>query len=77
MTRGVVYKTTDGGKNWKAIWRGENLARYIWIDPRDTDVLYISTGIFDREAKNSDPENRIPGGEGVLNPRMAVRRGIR
>jgi len=66
LTRGVVYKTKDGGKNWKAIWRGENLARYIWIDPRDRDVLYISTGIFDREANNSDPEKRLPGGEGIL-----------
>ena len=46
MTRGVVYKTIDGGKNWKAIWRGENLVRYVWINPRDTDVLYISTGIL-------------------------------
>jgi len=52
-TRGVVYKTTDGGENWVAVWRGDNLARYIWIDPRNPDVLYVSTGIFDREAANS------------------------
>jgi photosystem II stability/assembly factor-like uncharacterized protein len=66
LTRGVVYKTMDGGRNWKAVWRGENLARYIWIDPRNTNVLYISTGIFDREANNSDPIKGIPGGEGIL-----------
>ena len=66
LTRGVVYKTINGGMNWQAIWRGENLARYVWIDPRDTDVIYISTGIFDREANNSDPEKRLPGGEGIL-----------
>jgi len=65
-TRGVVYRTTDGGKTWNAIWRGDNLARYVWVDPRDSDVIYISTGIFDREAANSDPERGIPGGEGIL-----------
>lgn len=66
MTAGVVYKTTDGGENWSPVWRGQNLARYVWIDPRDTDVLIISTGIFDRDAANSDHVAGIPGGEGVL-----------
>jgi photosystem II stability/assembly factor-like uncharacterized protein len=65
-TAGVVYRTRDGGQNWSAIWRGNNLARYVWIDPRDSNVIYISTGIFDREAANSDPQQRIPGGEGVV-----------
>jgi photosystem II stability/assembly factor-like uncharacterized protein len=65
-TKGVVYKTVDGGENWTAVWRGDNLARYIWIDPRNSDVLYISTGIFDREAANSDHITNQPGGEGVL-----------
>ncbi len=64
--KGVVYKTVDGGENWSAVWRGNNLARYIWIDPRDPDVLYISTGIFDREAANSDSVTNKPGGDGVL-----------
>ena len=66
LTAGVVYKTIDGGENWSPIWRGENLARYVWIDSRDSRVLYISTGIFDREAANSDPATGTPGGEGVL-----------
>ena len=65
-TKGVVYKTIDGGENWTAIWRGNNLARYIWIDPDNSDVLYISTGIFDREAANSDYAANKPGGEGVI-----------
>jgi len=65
-TQGVVYKTTDGGENWQAVWRGENLARYIWINPENPDIVYVSTGIFDREAANSDPQARIPGGEGVV-----------
>ena len=66
MVGGVVYRTTDGGENWQAIWRGDNLARYVLVDPRDSNVLYVSTGIFDREAANSDPDRRLPGGEGVL-----------
>ena len=63
---GVVYKSIDGGENWKSIWRGDNLARYIWVDPRDVNILYVSTGIFDREANDSNPESREPGGEGII-----------
>ena len=66
MTKGVVYKTTDGGKHWDAIWRGDNLARYVWIDPTEPDAIYVSTGIFDREAANSIPHLRSPGGIGVI-----------
>jgi photosystem II stability/assembly factor-like uncharacterized protein len=62
----VVYKSVDGGNNWSAIWRGDNLARYILIDPRDSNVIYVSTGIFDREAANSDHTTNSPGGVGVL-----------
>jgi photosystem II stability/assembly factor-like uncharacterized protein len=65
-TKGVIYKTVDGGENWTAVWRGDNLARYIWIDPNNSNILYISTGIFDREAANSDHTANKPGGEGVL-----------
>ena len=50
--RGKIYKTEDGGKKWYAIWEGGSLARFIIIDPRNTDVIYASTGIFDREAYN-------------------------
>jgi len=69
LTKGVVYKTTDGGLNWTAVWRGDNLARYIWIDPDHPDTVYVSTGIFDREAANSNPNDAAksnPGGEGVI-----------
>jgi len=67
LTKGVVYRTHDGGRNWTAIWRGDNLARYVWIDPRDSSVMYISTGIFDREAANSDLVHGKPGGVGIVN----------
>lgn len=66
LTKGVVYKTTDGGEHWTPIWRGDNLARYIWINPRDPDVIYVSTGIFDREAANSDPRRNLAGGVGIV-----------
>ena len=66
MVQGFVYKTTDGGQNWDLIWNGNNLARYVWIDPRDPNVIYVSTGIFDREAANSVPDSRMPGGVGVV-----------
>jgi photosystem II stability/assembly factor-like uncharacterized protein len=66
LTQGAVYKTTDGGENWHEIWRGDDLARYLWIDPRNPDVLYVSTGIFDREAANTDVAAGRPGGVGIL-----------
>jgi photosystem II stability/assembly factor-like uncharacterized protein len=66
LTQGIVYKTTDGGQNWTQIWRGDNLARYCWIDPRDPNVLYVSTGIFDREAANTDVAAGFAGGVGIL-----------
>lgn len=66
MTKGAVYKTTDGGQNWTRIWYGDNLTRYIWIHPEDHNLLYVSTGIFDREAANSNPDTIEPGGVGIL-----------
>jgi len=70
LTKGVVYRSADGGGHWVAIWRGDNLARYVWIDPRDVDTIYVSTGIFDRDAANSDPVSwrqghPVPGGVGI------------
>jgi photosystem II stability/assembly factor-like uncharacterized protein len=69
-TGGVVYKTINGGESWERIW-GEpppsSLARYMWIDPRDPDVLYVSTGIFDRGAVGEgDPSTDPFGGLGIL-----------
>lgn len=85
MTRGVVYKTTDGGQNWTRIWSGDNLARYILIHPEDHNLLYVSTGIFDREAANSNPDTKDPGGVGIVRSRdggatwqeLGVENGIR
>lgn len=44
MVKGVIYKTTDGGSTWSRIWYGDNLGRYVLIDPTDTNRLYASRG---------------------------------
>ena len=64
--KGRVYKTTNGGESWQLVWQGNNLARYLIIDPGNPELLYLSTGIFDREAFNSDCAKGVYGGLGVL-----------
>lgn len=66
QTLGEVYKSTDAGATWNLIWTGENLARYVWVDPHNSNRLYVSTGIFDRDPANSDKENEVWGGVGIL-----------
>jgi photosystem II stability/assembly factor-like uncharacterized protein len=66
LAAGAVYRTNDGGDNWQLIWRGDAVARYIVINPQNPDVIYVSTGFFDREAANSDPVNDIAGGVGII-----------
>ncbi len=66
---GRVFKSTDGGENWTTIWTGNHLARYLIVDPTNTNTLFLSTGIFDVEAadSNCDSNNTADwGGEGVL-----------
>ena len=66
---GRVYRTADGGASWKTVWEGDNLARYVIINPNNPNLLYISTGIFDREAYNSNCLGMPPvqpGGVGVI-----------
>jgi photosystem II stability/assembly factor-like uncharacterized protein len=70
-TGGIIYKTVDGGQHWDVIWDGgmpSSLARYMWIDPRNPDVLYVSTGIFDRGAVSPSPDSaeQYLGGLGIL-----------
>lgn len=66
LTMGCVFKTENGGEDWVEIWRGDNLARYCLIHPENPETLYVSTGIFDREAANTDTTANIPGGVGIL-----------
>lgn len=68
-TGGVVYRTTNGGEVWQVIWDGgmpSSLTRYLWIDPREPDVLYVSTGIFDRGAVGENEGDNPFGGLGIL-----------
>ncbi len=66
LTKGIIYKSTDGGENWREVWMGNNLARYCQINPQNTQEIYVSTGIYDREAANTDVEKGIAGGVGIL-----------
>lgn len=50
IVKGFIYKTTDGGRNWSKILDAGALVRWIIVDPTDTDIVYASTGIFDRLA---------------------------
>lgn len=72
---GVVYKTIDGGENWILIWDGDipsSLTRYLWVNPDNTNILYVSTGIFDRGAVGQASQEEMVtsldpfGGLGVL-----------
>ncbi|MDH3942827.1 MAG: hypothetical protein OEV06_01865 [Anaerolineae bacterium] len=68
-TGGQIYKTTNGGESWKLIWDGgmpSALTRYMWINPQNTDVLYVSTGIFDRGAVGPQPYSNLTSGLGIL-----------
>jgi photosystem II stability/assembly factor-like uncharacterized protein len=68
-TKGKIYKTTDGGLNWYSTWEGDNLARVLVFDPNESNTIYCSTGIFDREAFSSNEQLGLPGGEGILKSR--------
>jgi len=65
-SKGRGYKTVDGGENWQLIWQGNDLARYLIIDPADPNTLYVSHGIFDIEPFDSDCANGVYAGVGVL-----------
>lgn len=61
---GAVYRSENYGRNWVEIWSGDALARYVWVDPDNSDVIFISTGIFDRAAANSTQTEL--GGVGIV-----------
>lgn len=49
-----VYKTTDGGKSWKLVLKGDRYTGAIDLamDPRDSNTVYASTWDRDRRAWN-------------------------
>jgi hypothetical protein len=64
-TLGRVYKSTNGGDSWSLLWSGDDLARHLIVDPSNPSILYLSTGIFDREASNSNCALGATGAGGV------------
>ncbi len=66
LTKGIVYKSNNEGESWREVWRGDNLARYCFINPKNTQEIYVSTGIFDRESANTVVDQGIAGGVGIL-----------
>ncbi len=52
--KGRIYLTRDGGKSWAVLWEGNDLVRYVIVNPQDPYIVYASCGIFDREAWNSN-----------------------
>ncbi|MBN2148269.1 MAG: hypothetical protein JW726_12830 [Anaerolineales bacterium] len=65
---GRVLRSDDGGLTWTSVWKGPSLTRYTIVRPDNHNVIYVSTGIFDREADNSDCGAATPvrGGVGIL-----------
>ncbi|MBT9130499.1 MAG: hypothetical protein DDT41_00784 [candidate division WS2 bacterium] len=47
-----VFKTTDGGENWKVVkkgWKGRHISiTFLAIDPRDSQVLWAGAIISPR-----------------------------
>jgi len=66
-TSGRLFKSVDGGENWSEVLSLQSLMRYLIIDHTDNNVMYLSTGIFDRESANGACESGFAnqGGEGV------------
>jgi photosystem II stability/assembly factor-like uncharacterized protein len=50
--KGKIFKTTNGGESWSCVWEGDSLARFVIVNPNNSNIVYASTGIFDREAYN-------------------------
>lgn len=55
--RGFIYKSVDAGETWNLLIEPGALVRWIIVDPTNSNIIYASTGIFDRMAVK---------GEGIL-----------
>lgn len=60
--RGFIYKTINGGESWTLLYEPKALVRWIIVDPNNTDIIYASTGIFDRFA--IEPEGVLKSYDG-------------
>jgi len=66
-----VYRSGNGGATWEKRTNGiaEEFGltvRGITVQAGNPNTVYVSTGIFDREAANSRQEFNEPGGVGIL-----------
>lgn len=52
--RGFIYKSVDGGETWNLLIEPKALVRWIIVDPTNSNIIYASTGIFDRLAVESE-----------------------
>lgn len=53
-SRGKVFKSIDFGESWVEVIDSDALCRHIVFNPNNPDVMYVSTGIFDRENIQSE-----------------------
>ena len=63
LTKGLAYKTIDGGKSWQELptgLYGGSTAQEIFIDSKNPKRLVITTATF-----TQGPNGRMPGGEGL------------
>lgn len=54
---GDIFKSLDGGSNWRVVERLNNPVKKIMIDPEDSRVLYVATqsnGIYKSESAGAD-----------------------
>ena len=63
-SRGKIFKTTNFGENWREVLDSDALVRHILINPENPDIMYASTGIFDRDCvKEEGVWKSTDGGE--------------
>jgi len=64
VSRGKIFKTTDFGENWREVLDSDALVRHILINPVNPDIMFASTGIFDRDCvKEEGVWKSTDGGE--------------
>ena len=52
--RGFIYKSVDAGETWNLLIEPGALVRWIIVDPTNSNIIYASTGIFDRMAVKAE-----------------------
>ncbi len=70
VSKGVIYRTSDSGLHWRKVYvpNDSSLFRVLLFNPRHPDTMYCSSGIFDAEAFNANPDTNhlYAGGVGII-----------